>query len=122
MRIGERATLHRRFCAEDLTAFAALSGAGPTAGRVPDPLIAGLFSQLLGTRLPGPGSGWLKQELNHLATALEGERLHAEVEVTRLRPEKNLVDLMCICTGNDGRLLCHGRALMLLQPRSALQS
>lgn len=90
--------------------------------RVPDALLGGLFSCLLGTRLPGPGTGWLKQELHHFAAARVGEPLTAEVEVIRLRPEKNLVDLMCICTGNDGRLLCRGRALMLLSAGAALQS
>lgn len=89
---------------------------------VPEPLIAALFSRLLGMELPGPGTGWLKQELHHPASARLGEDLHARVEITRLRPEKKLADLMCICTGNKGRLICRGRALMLLSGCGSLQS
>lgn len=112
---GQRASLTRAFGAADLAAFAALSG-GTTGGTVPEPLVAALFSCLLGTRLPGPGTGWLKQTLHHHSPARPGEPLTATVELTRLRPEKRLADLACACHGADGRLVCEGRALMLLPP------
>lgn len=115
MRVGDTASLTRRFGADDLVAFAALSGA-PAGDAVPDPLIGALFSCLLGMHLPGPGTGWLKQTLQHLAVAQVGEALTATVTLTRLRPDKRLADLECLCTGSDGRLICRGRALVLLSP------
>lgn len=39
------------------------AGLGEVRRVVPEPLIAGLFSTLLGVRLPGPGTNYLKQEL-----------------------------------------------------------
>ena len=115
MRPGDCASLTRAFTAADLAAFAALSGAVP-GDTVPDPLIGALFSCLLGTRLPGPGTGWLKQTLHHHTPARLLEPLTATVELARLRPEKRLADLACTCLGADGRLICTGRALMLLPP------
>lgn len=112
---GDRASLSRSFSAADLADFAALTGAS-LGENVPEPLIAGLFSCLLGTQLPGPGTGWLKQEMHHHAKAGLDEPLTAEVEITRLRPEKRLVDLACRCHGAGGRAICSGRALMLLAP------
>lgn len=120
LRLGAEAQLQRAFSATDLAAFAALTGTIP-ATSVPQALVAGLFSALLGTRLPGPGTGWLKQELHHIAPPEIDEPLIARVELTRLRPEKRLADLECSCRGHSGRLLCHGRALMLLAPDAPLQ-
>jgi len=47
---------------------------------------------------------------------LPDEVLTASVQVTRLRPEKRLADLSCICLGAGGHTICEGRALMLLAP------
>lgn len=114
---GNSATLVRRFGPDDLAAFAALTG-WPVGASVPDPLIGALLSCLLGTRLPGPGTGWLKQDLTHHAAAAVDEPLTARVTVTRVRPVQRLVDLDCAVTGRDGRAIASGRALMLLAPRS----
>jgi len=34
------------------------------------------------------------------------------VEITRLRPEKDLVDLRTCCVGEDGKRVSEGRALV----------
>lgn len=113
--LGDRAGLTRVFTADDLHRFSALTG-GPVPDSVPEPLIAALFSTLLGMHLPGPGTGWLKQDLTHLRPVATGDRLHASVTLTRLRPEKRLADLDCLCLDAAQRRICHGRALMLLPP------
>jgi hypothetical protein len=41
-----------------------------------------------------------------------GEALTASVEITRLRPDKDLVDLRTRCSGEHGRLISEGRALV----------
>lgn len=115
IRLGDSAQVSRGFDAADLAAFQALTH-WPAGAEVPDPLIGALFSCLLGARLPGPGTGWLKQDLRHHATAHLDEVLTARVTVTRLRPAQRLIDLACTCHGADGRLICDGRALMLMAP------
>ncbi|MEB2353265.1 MAG: MaoC/PaaZ C-terminal domain-containing protein, partial [Burkholderiaceae bacterium] len=99
---GQRAKAARRFDAGDLDEYADLcDDANPVVvdiaaarraglpGRVvPGPLLASLFSDLLGTKLPGRGTGWMKQSLRFLKPAHSGQSLHAMVEVVRVRPDK----------------------------------
>jgi acyl dehydratase len=82
---------------------------------VPEPLLAALFSYLLGVKLPGPGTNYLKQELAFAGAAPVGETLTATVTITRLRPEKHLCDLSTTLTAADGRTLASGRALVLVK-------
>lgn len=82
---------------------------------VPCPLLAGMFSDLLGTRLPGRGTGWMKQRLRYLSVAHPGEALTATVTITRLRADKELVDLATRVSTVDGRVVCDGEALVLVR-------
>jgi acyl dehydratase len=51
-------------------------------------LVCGLISQLLGTRLPGPGTILLAQELRYRRAVYPGEPVRATVEVTNVREDK----------------------------------
>ena len=82
---------------------------------VPSPLLAGMFSCLLGTRLPGRGTGWMKQALRFPAPAYPGEKLTASVTVNRLRAAKELVNLNTRIAAEDGRIVCDGEALVLVR-------
>ncbi len=112
MKVGDQATATRIFTQADVDAYAALGGPVAAPGEVPDPLIGALFSYLLGVRLPGRGANYLKQQSDYLAPARIGEALTATVTVTRLRPDKALVDLETVCTDASGNVLCRGRALI----------
>ena len=111
--LGQRAGRNRVFTADDLAAYGNLTGdTGPvSAGTVPSGLLGGMISDLLGTELPGRGTNWLKQSFTFLADARPGEPVSAAVEITRLRPEKNLVDLRSTCSGPTG-VICEGRTLV----------
>ncbi|MDN3720719.1 phosphate acetyltransferase [Roseibium salinum] len=86
---GQQARLSRTYSDQDMRDFALLSGDDTKVPEtVPGPLIGGLFSYLLGVRLPGRGTNYLKQSLEFLAPAPVGEELTASVTITRLRPEK----------------------------------
>jgi acyl dehydratase len=82
---------------------------------VPGPLLSGLFSDLLGTQLPGPGTNWLKQSLRYPGVAYVGEVVTAVVEITRLRPEKALANLRTTCETTAGVTVCEGEALVLVK-------
>ncbi len=112
MEVGQFAETARCYAPEDLQRFAGLSGHDDDR-TVPEPLIAALFSYLLGVELPGPGTNYLKQDMRFLSAAPAGERLTARVEITRLRPDKHLVDLRATCRREDGTLICEGRSLVL---------
>lgn len=111
MRPGDRAEIRRSYSAADMAGFAALSGHAPGA-TVPEPLIAALFSYLLGVKLPGPGTNYLKQDLAFAAPAPLDTELTASVEITRIRPEKQIVDLWARCVAPDGTVICEGRSLV----------
>ena len=120
--LGQQASVTRLFSAGDIAAYRALTGDdglgfGRADGRqvVPGPLLSGLFSYLLGTRLPGRGTNWLKQQLAFLAPAYVGEAITAVVEITRLRPDKELVNLWTTCTNPAGEIVCAGEALVLVR-------
>lgn len=126
---GQRAKAARRFDAGDLDEYADLCGdanplvvdtaaarrAGLPGRVVPGPLLAGLFSDLLGTKLPGRGTGWMKQSLRFLKPAHSGQSLHAMVEVVRVRPDKQLVNLRSTVRDVGGALLVDGEALVLVR-------
>lgn len=114
MRVGDHAETRRSYTPADIAAFHALAGdnsAAPDA--VPEPLIGALFSYLLGVELPGFGTNYLKQELQFEQPAPVGVPLIARVEITRLRPDKHLVDLATTCRDEAGTIYCRGRALVL---------
>jgi acyl dehydratase len=128
MRIGRKAELRRTFTTRDLAEYADLAGdanplfadlgyakrMGLVGLMIPGGLIGGLFSNLLGTRLPGPGTNYLKQRLEFLRPAHPDQELTAAVEIVRVRPEKQLVNLSTLCTNPMGEVICTGEALVLV--------
>jgi acyl dehydratase len=84
---------------------------------VPGDMLMGMISNLLGTKLPGPGTNWLKQNLKFLKPAYIGEEITAIVEITQLRQEKGLINLKTYCMNPTGEVICDGEALVLyLEP------
>ncbi len=115
--LGQFAEVTRTYSSADLADFeaqAGLDGANEIS-TVPGPLIGALFSYLLGVKLPGRGTNYLKQEMRFLEPANPGEALTARVTVSRLRPEKHLVDLETVCTSDSGKTICEGRALVYVE-------
>lgn len=116
MKVGDSASLTRRYAPDDIAAFAGLAGVPPaTITHVPEPLIAALFSTLLGVELPGSGTNYLRQELSFAGSPRLDEAVTATVAITRLRPDKHLCDLSTTLTGADGQILATGRALVLVK-------
>ena len=112
---GQSAKLNRTFTAEDVREWCELCQLDQDWPGVPEPLIAGLFSYLLGEELPGHGTNYLKQHMRFEEDARIGETLTSTVTITHLRGDKALVNLDTLCTGEDGRMICAGDALVLFQ-------
>ncbi|MCR9138030.1 MAG: phosphate acetyltransferase [Alphaproteobacteria bacterium] len=112
MKVGQIAETVRSYSRRELEEFCRLSG-HPLVESVPEPLVAALFSYLLGVKLPGPGTNYLKQDMRFHTQAPVDAPLTARVEITRLRPDKHLVDLRSTCHRPDGTLICEGRSLVL---------
>ena len=77
-------------------------------------MLGGMVSDLLGTKVPGRGTMWLKQRYEFPAPAHVGEAITASVEISRLRPEKDLVYLNVSCVNPQGQVVCKGETLVFV--------
>ena len=75
-------------------------------------LLAGLVSTVLGNKLPGPGTIYVKQELNFLAPVRIGDTITARAEVAEIITEKNRVRIKTICVNQDGTTVLDGEAVV----------
>lgn len=76
-------------------------------------LSAGIISAALGTRLPGPGTIYLAQELRFLRPVKIGDTITARVEVIEVLKEKNRVRLQTTCRNQHGDEVLFGTALVM---------
>lgn len=123
--VGQSAELIRAYTAADLAEYRDLLGEknplfadagharriGLRDTPLPGPLLGALFSCLLGTRLPGRGTNWLKQRLLPRLPVYPGDELAAYVQIARIRPEKELVNLRTWIVA-AGETVCDGEALV----------
>lgn len=75
-------------------------------------LTAGFISAIIANQLPGPGTIYLKQELNFTAPVRIGDTITARAEILELIAEKNRVRLKTTCSNQDGVLVLSGEALV----------
>ena len=73
---------------------------------------AGLISATLGTRLPGPGTIYLGQDLRFRHPVSIGDTITATVTVHEKKPEKGDVTLDCVCTNQNGEAVITGTAFI----------
>jgi acyl dehydratase len=124
--VGTVATWTRTFTANDVEAFARLSGdrnplhfdadfaAATRVGRlvVQGGLTTGLFNALVAMKLPGPGSVFLHQEWDYPAPVFVGDTVTAEAEVIEARADKPITRLRCVARNQDGAEVLTGRCLV----------
>jgi 3-hydroxybutyryl-CoA dehydratase len=75
-------------------------------------LPAGFISGVLGMKLPGPGTIYIKQELNFLAPVRIGDTITARAEVIEIIVDKNRVRLKTTCANQDGKVVLEGEAVV----------
>lgn len=123
---GTRAELVRTFTADDVEAFARLSGdrnplhfdpafaARTRVGRlvVQGGLTTGLFNTLVAMDLPGPGSVFLHQEWDYPAPVYVGETVTAEAEVLEARRDKPVTRLRCVARTQAGVEVLRGECVV----------
>ena len=124
--VGSRATWKRTITADDVEAFARISGdrnplhfdadfAGRTrAGGliVHGGLTTALFNALVAEVLPGPGSVFLHQEWDYPAAVPIGDTVTAEAEVLEARDDKPITRLRCVARRSDGTEVLRGECLV----------
>jgi len=127
LKVGQTARMSKQVTAADVSLFAAVTGDfNPVhfdpvyaAGtffkeRIAHGMIsAGLISGVIGMKLPGPGTIYLKQTLNFLAPVKMNDVLTVAVEVVELL-EKNRVRLKTTCVNQEGVTAVDGEALVIV--------
>ncbi len=84
-------------------------------------LSAGLISAVLGTRLPGPGSLYMRQSLRFAAPVKIGDTVRATATVTALNQEKKRATLSTVCMVGD-QVVIEGEAYVQVPSRGTLPS
>ncbi len=79
-------------------------------------LTASLISAVIGTKLPGPGCIYVSQNLRFRAPVRTGDTVTATCMVTKLIPEKRLIELSTMCTVAD-KPVVEGDATILVPSR-----
>ncbi len=124
--IGSRAESSRQFLEADVLQFAELSGdrnpvhldasfAALTPFKRPivhGMLVAAQISRILAQELPGPGSIYISQTLQFRRPVFWGDTIRTEVEVTALKPNKNVVILRTTCQKISGEVVLEGEAVI----------
>jgi 3-hydroxybutyryl-CoA dehydratase len=133
--IGQSADMTRTVTADDLVAFANVTGdtnpvhldadyaaTTPFKERIAHGMLsAGYISAVLGTKLPGPGAIYLSQSMTFKRPVKIGDTVTATATVTDLDPGKGRVTFSTICTVN-GKAVLDGEATVLAPRRPDIGS
>jgi 3-hydroxybutyryl-CoA dehydratase len=130
-KVGDRAEYERTVTAEDIEAFARVTGDTNPLHRDPEyakrtrfgepiahgMLTAGYISAALGTRLaPQCCAIYLSQNLRFLRPVKVGDTIKAVAEVKGVEPEKRIYTIETDCYNQNGELVVKGEAVVLLDP------
>ena len=137
-REGQSASITRQVTAEDVEAFAEVSGDTNPVHLDPDyaattrfgsriahgTLAVSYISAVLGTRFPGPGTIYLSQNVSFLKPVFIGDTITATVSVSKYRAEKGVLTLVTECFNQAGDKVVDGQAVCLVtdvvEPLSSL--
>jgi len=125
LKIGDSASFTKTISESDVYLFAGISGDLNPAhlneiyaqgtffkGRIAHGILcSGLISAAIGMQLPGPGTIYLRQELNFTAPVRIGDTVTAKVEIVE-KLEKNKLRLRTTCTNQNGQIVIDGEALV----------
>lgn len=131
IKIGQTARTSKQITHTDLTLYAAITGdfnpvhfdpvysahtrfKGPVAHGM---IAAGLVSGLIGMKLPGPGTIYLKQTLDFLAPVKVDDVITACVEVVALL-ERNRVRLKTSCINQEAVMVLEMEGLVIAPKRA----
>lgn len=124
IQLGDSASLTRTLSLADLKTFAVLSGdLNPThvdedfarmygdGHVVAHSMLSGaLISSVLGNELPGPGTRYVRQQLNFVKAVGADDAITATVTVRDKRPETHTVLFDCRCCNRAGEVVAEGVA------------
>jgi 3-hydroxybutyryl-CoA dehydratase len=132
--VGMSESIIKTITEVDIVMFAQVSGdtnpvhldedyaaASPFKTRIAHGMLAGsLFSAVLGTKLPGPGTIYLSQNLKFKAPVRIGETVEARVTVAEINESKKRIHLECICSVGE-TIVIEGDAVVMVSSKASHQ-
>lgn len=116
---GDTASIVRPVGRDDIDLFAPVSDEVNPGHLVAQGMwTAALISAVLGTKLPGPGTIYLGQDLRFLKPVAPGDTITATVTVKEKQPQRHIVILNTICTNDAGEDVLQGTATVIAPDRS----
>lgn len=126
LRVGDRAEFSKTLSETDVYLYAGVTGdlnpahineeyAKKTFFKtriVHGMLLAGLISGVLGNRLPGPGTVYIRQEMTFLAPVRIGDTITASVEILEIMTEAKRIKAKTTCVNQEGTLVLDGVAIV----------
>jgi 3-hydroxybutyryl-CoA dehydratase len=76
-------------------------------------LSGSLISTVLGTKLPGINTIYMKQDFQFKAPVYFGDELTARAEVTEKKDDKHIIKLRTFVTNQDGKIVVDGEAVVM---------
>ncbi len=132
IRVSDKVTLSKTITDEDVKAFAAVSGdynplhmeegfarETPFQRRVVHGmLVASYVSTLIGTRLPGPGALWTRQDFRWIAPVFLGDTLDITLEVVHKSEGTHALSISVNAINQNGKTVMEGEgSVMLVEKR-----
>ncbi len=77
-------------------------------------LTGSLISAIIGTKMPGPGSIYLHQDMDFRKPVYLGEEVCAVVTITNIKAEKSIVYLQTNCYNSQNEIVIEGNAIIKL--------
>ena len=128
LEIGMKASRTQTITAEDVAAFARISGDNNPVHldedyakrtrfgrRIAQGIFsAGIISAVLANDLPGPGCVYMRQSLDFKAPVYIGDTITATVEITNYRAQSRIATLRTFCTNQQGTVVIEGEAVVMV--------
>ena len=128
LEVGQSASFSKTVSESDVYLFAGISGdfnpvhvdaeyakEGMFKKRIAHGILTASFiSTVLGTKLPGPGAIYAKQDLKFLAPVFFGDTLTATCTVKEIVTEKKRVVMDCVVSNQDGAKVLTGDATLIV--------
>ena len=127
LKVGQKAELKKKITEKDIQQFAELTGdnnpvhinnefAERTIFKKKIAhgfLSASFISTVIATKLPGPGSIYLKQTLKFLAPVFIDEEIVVNVSITEVNKERGRVNLLTECFKSGNKILTGGAEILV---------
>mgnify|MGYP002870456010 FL=1 len=84
-----------------------------------DMLTTSFISTVLGTKPPGPGCIYLRQDLRFLAPVRPGDTVHSQISITDVNAEKKRAFALTVCRVGDTSVVEGGANLFVPNQRKA---